>query len=606
MVFLLTGMQQTSSFNNSGRYSLAWCLLAAFLLHIAAYLIWGLYYNEYTDKFFTAYVDGSFDNGITKPIFYNYGFFTAISQVMAWGYCILPQFNWYGIIGQVFLIFTTGGFLFLLRSLFQSFSAQRRLIALATVALVLFWFYHIVLYRTTELSFLACGISTFALVLSFAPPVSENMGSLTIARAYFLVLILLSALIRVEPVLMCSVMLAPYALLVVGDRRNWPGMVKVALVVLVGFGGAYGLYMSALGPGAAKFKEIRVYTHTIWDFGQDNSDLTLHSAADSVKLEAAQQFFISDETGMDGAFYQSIGILPLEKSLSSLPGYLPDLKMRMQRAVGIWLELMKSQWVLFGAFVFAMVGAMAVLLYNSRWLEWMYLMLLQMWFWLILFGITVFMKMELRVFCPLLTLNLLALLWLPCYWLFGKGSSKRFSGLIVMSTWSLVLMMGLFRFQDMRVVTADYKQAAQNIRAFKTELLNTHADKTIFFNSISWQLLYADLFDTNELQQKVKLLALDNGELFMYPSHQQTMQQWCGSAGLGDIGNCILDRKDEVLFVSSTDRMQLIERYMQTVYGLNFHVSPVFPNAKLSVPVGGGKMLPTYMEQHNFSYFVLQ
>lgn len=585
-------------------HPLWWSFAGALLLHVICYWVWGMFYNEYTDKFFTAYVDGSFDSGTPKAVFYNYGYLTAISQLMAWLYGLWPAFNWYGIVVQCIMVLTTTGFLFLLQSLYRSADRLRWAVVLTGVGLLPFWVYHVTLYRTTELAFLAFGISSLVLVLSFTERVGATMGSLRTVRVYFLLLFLLSTLVRVEPILMSSIIWVPYGLIAWKRKATRRSVLKVLLVTVIGVGGSYALYMSTIGPGSAMFKERRVYNYTIWDFGQAEEHLNLTSAADSIKLQAARQFFVSDKDEMNGAFYQRIGILPLEKSLDAIPGYLLDIKLRVAKAINIWKGLLVEQWVMFAAAVILFIGASLLLLLNGRQNQWLFLLSMQLWFYLVLFGVTIFMKMELRVLCPLLTLDMVAITSLVFLWV--DGLDTKLSTTILLLTMISLAMIGVGRLQEMRSVVADYQLGAKNIRAFKAELLAEHHDKTIIFNSIAWQLLRADLFDNNELQATMQLLAFDNGELYMYPTYDKTMRQWCGSDHLKDIAEAIVDKKDEILIVSTLDRMQLIEDYLLIVYGVELNVMPVFNDSALSKPRYSDKMIPSYLDHHDFSYFVVQ
>lgn len=141
----------------------------AILLHACCYVIWGLFFGEYTDKFLMAYVDGSFSGGIAKPVHYNYGILTGISSIMASGYSLLPQFNWYGIIGQGILLMATTGFVWLLRAFWLSLQGSKWAALGFIVFLLPFWCTHIVFYHTTELGSLACGIGILGLVASYLP-----------------------------------------------------------------------------------------------------------------------------------------------------------------------------------------------------------------------------------------------------------------------------------------------------------------------------------------------------------------------------------------------------------------------------------------------------
>lgn len=599
-------MDQHQVTRSNKLHPLWWSFALALLLHFLCYWVWGMFYNEYTDKFFTAYVDGSFDSGTPKAVFYNYGYLTIISQLMAWLYGLWPSLNWYGIIVQAIMVFTTGGFLFLLQSLYLSVAKHKWLVGLASVSLLPFWIYHIVLYRTTELAFLAFGVSSMVLILSFTSALGPAMGKLRSVRAYFLILFLISTLVRVEPILMSSIIWVPYGLIAWNHKAQRKAVLKVLLVTVVCVGGSYGLYMSTIGAGSAMFKERRVYNYTIWDFGQADEHLNLNSAADSIKLKAAQQFFVSDKYEMNGAFYQRIGILPLEKSVDAIPGFLLDIELRVDKALHIWRSLLAGQWVMFAAAIVLFIGASLLLLLNGRYKQWAFMLALQLWFYLVLFAVTVFMKMELRVLCPLLTLNMILIVSLIFVWVDLNAERAKVNTTILNLTLVSLVVLGVFKFNELRSVTADYQVGAKNIRAFKKELLAEHGDKTIIFNSICWQLLRADLFDNNELQADMQLLAFDNGELYMYPTYDKTMQQWCGSDHLSDIAKAIVEKKEEVLFVSTVDRMHLIEDYLRIVYGVDLNVLPVYPNSALSDPPFSDKMIPSYLDHHDFSYFVVQ
>lgn len=607
MVFLFIYMQIPGISILGKVHKIHYCVFAALLFHMLCYLFWGMYYGEHTDKFFTAYIDGSFDRGITKPLFYNYGYYTVISQVMAWFYAVMPSINWYGVISQLLFVHVTGGLFFIFLTLYRAFKPLRFFLLLSVLSLIPFWGYHVVLYHTTEQATLACGVGAIGLILSFVTPFRQNMGDILRVRVYYTLLMVISALIRIEPVLLCSVILVPYISLVAFRQIERKALLIVAASVVIIIGGAYLMYLSGIGPGGEQFREIRVYTHTIWDFGQEDSHLRLDSAADSVKLEAARRYFISDPYEMNWVFYEKIGVTALEKSLGSFTGYLKDLNYRLSKAITIWQYLVTSEWVQFAAFSLLFIGLSLALLYTYQWRSLLQLLCFQLWFWAMLFGVTIFMKMELRVLSPHITLNLLTLIWLTIYWLSNNYGVKMITRSILLLALLGFLLTGVWRTQQLNNVAMGYAADDRNIRAFKKELLAEHKDKTMVFNSIAWQLLYADLFDNNELLGKLNMYAFDNGELFMYPSYKQTMKAWCGSDSLGVVGQYMIDNKEDILIVSSDERMQLIEKYMQTVYQLSFNAQRIFPNSKLSKPASGDAYtMPEHLNHHSFSYFVLQ
>lgn len=578
--------------------------IGAVLLHVLCYVVWGMYYSEFSDRFFTAYVDGSFSGGITKPIFYNYGFYTALSHLMAFGYHALPQFNWYGIFGAGFMLMATTGFGWICYSYLLAFYKHRWLVIGGILLLLPFWCYHIVMYRTTELAFLACGIGILGLVVSYLPTVSEHVVQLKRARVFFTVMLLFAVFIRLEPTLMCTAIFLPYGLWVAGNRTARVGLFKISLVVLPVFSGAYLLYLGATGPAEKIFRDTRVYTHTLWDFGQDESLFHLSTAADSVKLEAAQSFFISDEAELSPEFYNSIGVIPLEKSLGSFEDYFVGFDLRIAKALDVWHHLLIEQTTFFVAYGLALVFVILLLAANRLGKGLALLLLMQLWFWAILIGVTVFMKMELRVMAPLITLGLITLTLFPVLLLRPDWQDRK-ANAILLGLFGLIFLWPTYlKTQELRESAANYHIGCQNMQAFKAELKQPRFEKSIMvFHSFAWQMLYADLLDNNEFAHNTNFLAIDNGEMYMYPQFKKAMEKCCGGYGVGQLAQYLVGHKSQVVFVSDEARMDLMKRYIETVYGIPFSYKPIYPDSVLHHPIGG-YMMPEYASHLSFSYYV--
>lgn len=580
------------------------CFGGALVLHLLCYLLFGIYYSEYTDRFLTAYVDGSFSGGITKPVFYNYGFNTGVSHAMAIGYSLLPQLNWYGIFGAAIMLMATTGLFYLAYTHWQSFAGRKWLAVGAYVFLLPFWCYHIVLHRTTELASLACGIGILGLVATYFPTVAQRLTHGVQVRVFYTLLILVSIFLRMEPTLLCTGIFLPYGLWVALNSKARRGLLKISLVVLPVFAGAYMLYLSAPGPAEVIFRDTRVYTHTLWDFGQEEHFYHPKTAADSVKLEASLAYFISDEVMLSPEFYSQVGVIPLEKSLSSFTNYFIGFNYRVQKALDVWYVLAQEQTLFFVAYGLAMAFALLLLWLNHERKKLALLLGLQLWFVAILFGVTVFMKMELRVMTPLVTLNLIVLtlytvLLLPNGWLANKTNGWLLVVASMVFIWPMI-----HKSADLWHSASNYKVANENIQAFKTELKQpTFNNRIIVFHSFAWQMLYGNLFDNNEFAQNTNFLAVDNGEMYMYPQFRKAMVACCGGYTVKSIIDYLLANKESVVFVSDAGRMDLIERYVETVYGVPFNTKQAFPESVLQKPKGG-VMMPEYASHLVFSYYI--
>lgn len=582
------------------------CFLGSLILHLLCYFIWGFYAAEFSDRFFMAYVDGSFSGGETKPMFYNYGFWAVLSYPMALAYDFFPQFNWYGVVGQGFMVGCTTLFLWLLWATWRSTLGIRWLVGGALLFLMPFWCYQIVFFRTTELAAVAAGISLLGLVGTYLPNVNQFVGSLRAVRVFAVTLLCLSVFIRLEPALMCAIAFLPLVLWITG-KPKW-GLLMIACLAIGSFIGSYALYMSATGDAEKEFLAIRPYRYTLWDFSQNEALYTPATAVDSVKLYAAKAYFISDEAELNAAFYERIGVLPLEKSLSSLSGYFIDFDMRIARAADAWLFLWQLQPVLFIAPWLAFMLAAMLLAYNRQYKSLWLLLGLHFWVWAILWGVTVFMKMELRVFAPHIMINLVTLVLLPILVLPKNWPVRKPKSVIIGVAIVCLLVPAYITTNELRNKAKSFQMSSQNIKVFKAEVAKlSNEGKIIVFHSFAWQLLYANLLDYNEFAQNTNFISFDNGELNMYPQFKQAMQACCGGYTVADLATYLVANKDRVIFVSDLERMDLMKRYIETVYSIPFGFEPMPLSSPtiLHQPLGGA-MMPEHAAHLAFSYYQLR
>ncbi len=578
-------------------------LIGALVFHAACYVLWGVYYGEYLDHYFNAYIDGTFTAGVTKPLFYNYGMLPGTSQLLAWAYDAWPNVNWYGWLKQAFMLLNTTGLLWLLMLIRHGYNQHKGLGAALILFILPFWCYHVVWLRLTEMAFLACGIGIVGIIATYTVLGQAVFSKLMAARIFFLLLLLLSAHIRVESALLGLAIFAPAALLVIKHRAASIGFLKISLAVVPVFLGSYALYLSAIGPAEKLFQESRVYTYTLWDFGQETNRFNLTTAADSIKLEATQKFFIADEAGMSPEFYDRIGVYKREKSVGALGSYMDGLSARYQRACGIWQFYWQQYTSFFISYFLILVVSIGLVAGFRTWKPLLLLLFVQVGFWLVLFAVTLLMKMEMRVLAPLLTTAFILL----ALWPLLLTKTEVLPALPKAGVWAgifILISAGCFKLVEVQREARGFKTGKENIGAFKQELA-AKQDRIVVFNSLAWLLLYEDLLDTNQFASNPNFISIDNGELFMYPEFKQTMLACCNGYKVDDVARFLLANKERVIFVSHNDRMDLLQRYIETVYGIPFSSKPAYPNSVLSNPKGG-KMIPGYTDHIDYSYYVLE
>ena len=380
---------------------------------------------------------------------------------------------------------------------------------------------------------------------------TEKTGFFPIITGVFLVS--LGFLVRPEPVVISMVIFFLATLL------NFPASQKKLTALVLPFLSVTFLSLVFLNSERttedAYYKEFRKYEYTLVDFRKGLINEVGLKPTDKIKLQAAQKFFFADREELNLDFFRELDIQPLDKTPISLVK-----------------AFSKSGWVKNGwgrftegvfclKFHFLTLLLTALLLWKKNRAE-AWLLVLST-FIIVLFS--VFLKTEHHF----ITSTMMAALLLT-----GVSKDKLPSkteatslpkrGLIIV----LVMILSTLMFlEKARLVStskkkSDYYQLVQN-------KLEDFQPNSLVFNISYWDKLHYRLFSTVQPKAHDKVVVIDGGALYLNGNYQTLMYNMTGENRF--VEQFLYLVKEEKIFVSSRERMELITNYMNVVHGLDLH-----------------------------------
>ncbi len=549
----------------------AWPIwLSVLVFAICAYV--GFYFEEFTDIAFLTALSGTFMGGKANSFFHNYMYYTGISYVTKWLFNNFPSIPWWSYLMLLSLLLSTVSSLMLLRDISSFISGKKRWAFLIVVvsAWLIFLAEHLILVQFTKVSLLLAGIPMVHWLL-----IKLNSDKLQYPKWFFWyynVLIIFAVMYRLETVTLLFGLVAVFLLVrpsfkwksvLVYLKWFWPS-IAVTLVI-------WGLFNVELTPTDERYVEIRAYSNTLWDFGQTPTGLNLDTEEDSVKYFALVDFFLNDPDNLNGDLLAELNVIALDKTPSDFLKYFDDWEYRKQKFGDFYTHFIGRKHPFYGQmFLLTLtlfVGFLLVMVKHSLLLRWF---VFQVGFWLMLSGIAVMMKMEDRLFQPMLLINVLfSLTFLSSIFPSISLKNKKF----VFSTFGMfLLILGpvLVRNTSFWAEKAQKRiRAANYATAAKADIDQRFSGKKIFWNMWAWNLVYPTVLDgTGFVNTTNQHFCIDNGETFLYPNYGEYMKEHFGTDSSVEILKQIKSGPEEVVFLSSPIRMELLTNYFRVVYDL--------------------------------------
>lgn len=547
---------------------------------------WGFRYEEFTDVYWNTLLSGIL-TGEPTGFFTNYLNHTFTSWGIARLYAWLPDVPWYG--GMlVFALWISTALLLQIIWLLK----RQSLFWLLLIPLFPLWLQNITSIQFTRAAYFT---ALFPLLLFMVrQTVSTEPARYKFMWVLLNTILIWSALTRLETITLILFQVFLYYLLCGWFKKQLSALLFFFIPALLVLSALWTLINFDFNEADAAYRKVRSYTNTLWDFGQASGSVVCQNERDSVALQTAQQFFLNDPSVINEAFFKKTGVLPKEKMPGSVRSYLSDLGTSRDKAI-IFLNIIwyKQPGLSFLNLVILLSG-----LFLLRKNFFKNYLAIHIAIWLMLFGLAVFMKMEDRVFEPVIfTLLIFSAVFVL---LNGKQPDKKATVFLVFLSLTLTGLYTYLAMQSISLKSNQYAQLQTYAKSVQNETALLFPNEMLVYNLWAYNLFYQGPLNRPK-QTSNFCFSVDNGLLFLLPAYKNQTQKLFGTSALKPIIKQLKDNNQSVVFISDESRMVLLKKYMRAIYSIDINYRIVQDKATIN---NGGVFL-NWQTPFVFHYYKL-
>lgn len=309
------------------------------------------------------------------------------------------------------------------------------------------------------------------------------------------------------------------------------------------------------------YKIIRPYENMIIDLKPDTGLLRFKSEKERVIYHTASSFFFADTAIINKSFFNSIGLQPFERTPLQSVFTFQHKQTDTEYLVSLFHEFwINSKWYL----VFSIMGAIAIIIICASINKMYEGLLFVVVYYLMLIYINVFLKQEQKFNEPYLFFVLPFLVVLK-FKIDIRIRFKMFLNLLLLGISITLLTSSYYNF-------INYKQRKSDSLYFDgvlQSIAKLPEGSLAMLNIGTWDNLSIPVINNKILSVKTQLASLDNAVLYMYPEYDFYIRSITGqSSFINQIHS--LSLRGNVYWYSTKPRIEMLERYLNTVYGMNF------------------------------------
>jgi hypothetical protein len=529
-----------------------WAAAVLAVLSLLIYATIGFYYDNPSDVNANYLMNGAFC-GSPLYLINTSGGMLYLSYLIKWAYVYFPTGHWtdvymlaLNLLGFFFL------FVILLKMLLDSQSREDgsfSMVVLFIGVLLILWSDAFLLIDITKISFILSFASLFLLHQS-GPGRSKRVELLCLLS------FLIAVLHRTEPTILVWLLHLAYLILVKGIRsikallysnREMP--ITLGFIILASI-----LVNIPLTDTDRFYASIRPYQFAVWDFKYDPAQLKLQSKEDSAILQATSRYFLADKTKINSGFFERINLKPQDKNPKYLINYLTKGTLFKEK-----LSLFIQNYLVKYSALLAVMAALIL---------WSFIaerdpsagrrrLLFAIFYIALLFTVGLVFKMEYHVYIPLFSVFLSYLLIDAC-----SSAPKPVLSLVGGMVCVVLAMFFLFQSAERNTMIRGQQKDIDTILA--------NAEKNdrqiLVYNLSTFDKLKFKLFGRETLALEHKNLSVDNGWVYLYPEYDHYMTEQIGCKEYKDVMAYLIAHKQEVVFISTDLRMQVLADYSAGVY----------------------------------------
>jgi hypothetical protein len=528
-------------------------ILIVFLL-IYALLAWVglLHYDSADGVVFDVFTTGRLSND-TNVVPNTFGYLTGFSHIINWLSKRLPCILWYDL-----LIFCGAyiGFSAVFMHFLAVYKAEKpwpNKLVVFSVAL-LFFVYFLINIQVTKIIFLLLTVSLLK--------IRSAENRLFFQSAPWLFFILVGSLMRIEVGILCLLIGFLYFFIaefptLLKDVKT--GLIKllfpilpVAIPLLA--------FIIPINETDQQYLKIRPYENALVDFDRESADVQLRSQGDSVLFNSAINFFHADTQHLNSKFYDSIGVKPADKSMMGIINRIIMLT-KVNRWQNIYKVAGELQWVI----LFWLIGLLLVISNLSKRSN---ILLANLVTIALLLVISVLLKAEEHVIGPMFFLLIL-------YNFRAFVTITLQDGILpYLFAGALLLLCSLETMRQYSV----FKKSKQWNDSFVSDLVDVKKYKPqegiMLLNISVWNRAHSRLFSSRELYKIGEVATLDGAIMYLNKDYNEHLTDLTGQSSFFSQWDAMLKNKNTLIF-SSEERMNLILRHLNTLYGTKYKCSSI-------------------------------
>ncbi|MES2622247.1 MAG: hypothetical protein V4615_15460, partial [Bacteroidota bacterium] len=316
------------------------------------------------------------------------------------------------------------------------------------------------------------------------------------------------------------------------------------------------------------------------------------SPKDSIKIYALKGFFMNDEAELTEDFINNL----FKEKIKSLGTAPIPFTQRITTAWHITRPCVEANLTGCGLNVLLILLVLFLYFKNRNGLYvYASFIFFQLFFWFTIFAVAYLIKMEYRHFDPMLQLySLCNILFLANYTsVYPKFSSSfafHVSALIVFILLSFKVLHVFHKAHETKLTLINQNRAIKEVNEMA-------AGKILMLDVNSRQLIHGNVFTVVKFPKVQKILLYDLGEFPLIPSYKMILDNFChcNSSRVNEFYRYLKEQKENVLFVSTDSRIQMISGYLQLVHGINYHFTKLPGNFKASKIFCNGEYLNYYI-----------
>lgn len=554
------------------KISLIFCLAAT-----AIFI--GIYLDEFTDIVFSTIFTGLFQTE-AGSVFNNYECLFGISKLIQKLQLFFTNYNMYGLVLTIINSYCIYKIIVLLAELtiLKTRNVIVLFIFLNITGLLLHDFIFIQFTKTAIFcNFIGCYLLFFDAKKTKTAITLIILGMLLRNETFWLVIIVTFGLIFILK-----------RQLVIEHLKNkkiiWLSIVCIGITISI-------LNKKTYNANDKRYENFRTYKYTILDFTQKNNDSLFLNHKDSVKLNALQHaFFIDTDSLLSINTFHSLSINQHERFDFTTFFKTIIYKQNLERAYQninklftynkpnylLWLSLVVILWIFYlQAKEYARIKKMGLALG---------------FLCIIIVAITIYIKMENRVFSPLLFILLFYFIQFYDVTIFEK--KRKIIWIAILFVFISQLYFSLecyYKFQHRKNL---YQQSEIFIKNWN----KTNSDKILVPDLFSWEIFFSKSLTNTSETKKIKLFSVDEGYLSMMQNHLDYMQNLMNSNHFKDYIQYLITNKENVYFLSSEQRIKLLKEYTKEIYEIDLN----FINSKQNAVIdeqGTSDRLQLYLFQ---------